>query len=117
MKRRSFIQSLLAIPVVAALTKFAHAEKPKPLPDNPPSGEYKLRGIGKDRPDPQYAWFRAGDSIHKGILLQRIPNTLIVIPWTTTAKMRHFAGVAIHDAMEGDTIRVGVEGTFPVLFK
>lgn len=69
-----------------------------------------------------WAWFTAGEPIRKGSLLTKSLNSPTVIPLRDERdelnKSRGtFAGVALHDAMRGDQIKVGLEGSFPVLFK
>lgn len=123
MKRRSFIQSLLAVPIVAAVAKFAPTKaEPPPLTFHGaeiPTEEYRpiATPLTGRKHDPPYAWYEAGAPIRKGFLLQFIPKTKTVMPMTANTRLCCFAGVAMHDAMAGDTITVGTEGTFAVRFK
>lgn len=112
MKRRSFIQSLLAVPVVAAASRLLPA-RAESIQQSAPSAT----SILTLEPKSSYAWYEAGEPIRRGTLLrfhQFLSKTVVPLDCVGGG---NFAGVAINDVMKGDSVCVGTEGTFPVRFK
>lgn len=109
MKRRTFIQTLLAVPVVAAAAKLLPTRSldpvaiPKPVVGTLRTGTYAL--------------FQAATGIRRGSLLRFDQFNENAVAPVNGELGGWFAGVAMHDAMEGDMIRVMTEGTAAVNLK
>lgn len=116
MKRRSFIQSLMAVPVVAVATRFVGHAAPSPneaRPAPPPRQSTATLPIGK------YKKFRAVSGIRKGSPLREFHYGDGVVAMGTDYgdSGGWFVGVAMHDAMAGDSVIVMTEGTTSVSFQ
>jgi hypothetical protein len=111
MQRRSFIQSLLTIPVVAVASRFVgHAAIPRNTSPPLPRPSVATLTSGK------YAQFRAAAEIHKGDVLRehQISNGVVPIDGPGGG---WFVGVAMHDAMQGDSVIAMTEGKASVRFQ
>lgn len=112
MKRRSFIQSLMAIPVIAAASKIVGAS---PRTDTPKSRAAPRR----ENLENQYQYFIAAAGIYKGQMVTKTLNAPTIVPLTDERYKFHglFVGVAMNDAMKGDKVKVMTKGCAPVVFK
>lgn len=109
MQRRSFIHALLAIPAVAAAAKLLPLISLSPVMVSKPVVATLRAGT--------YAQYRAAAGIRKGSLVRFYQlGDLEVVP-SDGGMGGWFAGVAMHDAMEGDMIRVMTDGTAAVNLK
>ena len=116
MKRRSFIQSLLAIPVVAAVAKYAPSVRPK-QPESFFAQPRPLDGLEREWLHDHWQVYRryiAGDGIREGQMLTMNLNSPTVSP--ASDRKQPFVGLATHDAMKGDVVRVIVEGSGKLRF-
>lgn len=117
MKRRSFIQTLAAVPVIAALSKIipANPEPPPPITDELFHKQPPLTARMSKRES--FLQRRALAGIRKGQLLRNHQFENGVIPYDDEPMGGWFAGVAMHDAMADDFVKVMTEGCASVRFK